>query len=144
MIEKIFNNDLCLAIIIRSDFHSEKLEFFTSNDDSMQLGYMKKKAGETIIPHLHKIIERKIDYTKEILIIRKGILRVDFYGDDKKYIESRILGTGDILFLSEGGQGFGALEETEIFEVKQGPYLGEDDKVRFDCIDKTDIVLNEK
>ena len=49
----------------------------------------------------------------------------------EKTIESRILEQGDIILLAYGGHGFEMLEPTEIIEVKQGPYAGENDKSRF-------------
>ncbi len=57
-------------------------------------------------------------------------VRVDFYDDDQRYLESRILRKGDVLLLAYGGHGFEMLEPTEMIEVKQGPYAGEADKTR--------------
>jgi len=56
---------------------------------------------------------------------------VDFYTDKQIYIESRELNTGDVILLMTGGHGFEMLEETEMIEVKQGPYAGDQDKTRF-------------
>jgi hypothetical protein len=58
-------------------------------------------------------------------------LRVDFYDDQRRYLSSRILGAGDVILLVSGGHGFEVLEEVEMFEVKQGPYLGDQDKTPF-------------
>jgi hypothetical protein len=58
-------------------------------------------------------------------------LRVDFYNDQQQYLESRILEAGDVILLITGGHGFEVLEEIEMIEVKQGPYVGEQDKTRF-------------
>ena len=41
------------------------------------------------------------------------------------------LKAGDSLLLTGGGHGFDVLEECQLIEVKQGPYLGMDDKVKF-------------
>ena len=38
---------------------------------------------------------------------------------------------GDIILLVSGGHDFLMLEDTEMIEVKQGPYAGDDDKERF-------------
>lgn len=103
---------------------------------------MNHPAGKTIAPHVHNIIKREVLYTKEVLFIKKGKIRVDFYNDEKEYISSSVLETGDIILLASGGHGFEILEDTEIFEIKQGPYAGENDKTRFDGIDKKDIILN--
>jgi hypothetical protein len=63
--------------------------------------------------------------------MKRGRLRVDFYDDDQKYVESRVLEAGDVILLVQGGHGFEVLEEAEFFEVKQGPYKEADDKIRF-------------
>jgi len=67
------------------------------------------------------------------LFIKKGKLRVDFYDNEKTYLESRMLGAGDTILLATGGHGFEVLEELVMLEVKQGPYAGEGDKTRFEA-----------
>jgi hypothetical protein len=66
-----------------------------------------------------------------VLFIKSGKVRVDFYDDDKNYLESRILEKGDVILLAAGGHGFEMIENAEMIEVKQGPYCGDEDKVRF-------------
>ena len=44
---------------------------------------------------------------------------------------SRVLGAGDVILLIAGGHGFEVLEELNMIEVKQGPYVGDADKTRF-------------
>jgi len=132
MIEQITHNTLLLAIIIRADYNEAGIHFFTPNEFSQQLAFMRHPAGKEIEPHVHNAVAREVHFTKEVLFIRKGKLRVDFYTNEQEYIESRILQTGDAILLSEGGHGFEILEETEMLEVKQGPYAGEQDKTRFE------------
>ena len=130
--KQITFNDKTLAIIIPSDYKSEGgVEFFTPNDFSQQLAFMSHKKGKVIDAHTHNIVAREVKYTKEVLIIRKGKLRVDFYDDDRNYIESHIIKEGDVILLAYGGHGFEVLEDCDFIEVKQGPYLGDKDKVRF-------------
>ncbi len=69
-------------------------------------------------------------------MIKKGKLRVDFYSEQQQYLESRVLVDGDVILLVMGGHGFEVLEEIEMIEVKQGPYIGEQDKTRFTGITK--------
>jgi hypothetical protein len=54
--------------------------------------------------------------------------------DDKNYLESRVLNQGDVVLLAYGGHGFEMLEDSEMIEVKQGPYAGEMDKIRFEPV----------
>lgn len=134
MIEEIKHNNCLLSIIIRKEFHKPGISFFTPDDFSQQLAYMSHPAGKIIRPHVHNPVPREIQYTQEILFLKKGKLRVDFYDDGKKYLESRVLVSGDIILLATGGHGFEVLEDIEMIEVKQGPYAGEQDKTKFDGI----------
>jgi hypothetical protein len=143
MIQKIFFKDVLLSIIIRAGFEKDGIEFFTPDNFSQQLAYMKRPKDYIIPPHVHNIVNREILSTQEVLIIRKGKLRVDFYDDDKNYLESSIVGAGDVILLAFGGHGFEMMEESEIIEIKQGPYVGELDKVRFEAVEKEKINLKQ-
>ena len=62
-------------------------------------------------------------------MIRKGRLRVDFYNSTSgQWLDSRTLEAGDVILLANGGHGFEVLDECEMIEIKQGPYLGDEDK----------------
>lgn len=117
------------AIIVRSHFNPDGIQFVTPDDYSQQLGYMRRAAGYVIQPHIHLQVERRASFTQEVLYVRKGRVRVDFYREDESFVESREIATGDVILLSTGGHGFEMIEESELIEVKQGPYL--DDKRRF-------------
>jgi mannose-6-phosphate isomerase-like protein (cupin superfamily) len=142
MIQSIIFNSKTYAIIIPNSYTSTGIEFFTSNNDSQQLGYMNRPEGYEIKPHRHNLVQREVHLTQEVLFIKSGKVRVDFYSNEQEYLESRILYNGDVILLSDGGHGFKMLEPSEIIEVKQGPYYGEQDKVRFEPID--DSLINLK
>lgn len=141
MINYISHNNIQLAIIIRSSYKNEGIEFFTNDNDSQQLGYMNRPEGYIIPPHRHNIVPREVHLTQEVLYIKSGKVRVDFYDNEQNYIQSTIVEKGDVILLSDGGHGFKMLEDSEVIEVKQGPYCGERDKVRFDNIKEEQIVL---
>jgi hypothetical protein len=140
VIENIVDNDQLLAIILTHDHDANGIQFFTPNDFSQQLAYMHHPAGKVIEPHVHNRVTREVHYTQEVLFIKRGKLRVDFYTEHKAYLGSRVLVGGDVLLLATGGHGFEVLEEIEMIEVKQGPYAGADDKTRFTGV-KTEGVL---
>lgn len=131
MIERISHADQLMAIIVRAAFSEPGISFFTPNELSQQLAYMRHPAGKIIQPHVHNPVPREVHYTQEVLFIRKGVLRVDFYDNDQDYLESRMVYRGDTILLATGGHGFEVIEEVEMIEVKQGPYAGEADKTRF-------------
>lgn len=116
---------------MRASFSKPGVNFVTPDDYSLQLGYMLHPAGKVIEPHIHHEVERHITLTQEVLFIRRGKVRVDFYSDQRQFLESRVLCAGDIILLASDGHGFEALEDLEMVEVKQGPYVGGRDKVRF-------------
>lgn len=141
MVESIKKNDRLLALIIKNDFNKDGIHFFTPNDLSQQLAYMHHPAGKLIEPHVHNPVPREVQYTQEVLFIKRGKLRVDFYDDDQNYLESRILEKGDVILLATGGHGFEVIEEIEMIEVKQGPYAGDEDKTRFKGINNDKTVI---
>ena len=131
MIEFIEIDNKTVAIILRSEFKKEGIEFFTPPDFSQQLGYMLRPKGYVISPHYHNIVQRDVFITNEVLFIKSGTVKVDFYDTSQNFIESRKLSKGDVILLAHGGHGFEILEEAEIIEVKQGPWVGDRDKTRF-------------
>lgn len=137
--ETIKKKDKVLAIIIRDDHQCDGVDFITPDEYSQQLAYMHHPKDKVIAAHVHNLVHRNVVMTQEVLFIKKGKLRVDFYDDYKDYLESRILNAGDVILLVSGGHGFKALEELEMIEVKQGPYSGDMDKVRFDGINDADV-----
>jgi len=131
MIEFVKKNNKIYAIIIRNNYEKEGIEFFSPENFSMQLGYMKRPKGYVIQPHVHLSKNIIINDFQEVLFLKKGKVKVDFYDDNKNTFESCMLQKGDIILLAMGGHGFHMLEESELFEVKQGPYSQTTDKKKF-------------
>lgn len=130
-VEEIRQGDLLLGIILRHSYDRPGIHFITPGEFSQQLAYMRHPAGKIIEAHIHNPVPRAIKVTQEVLLIRRGRVRVDFYGTGRNHVTSRFLGTGDVIMLAAAGHGFEILEETEMIEVKQGPYIGDADKTRF-------------
>ncbi|HEY4744177.1 MAG TPA: hypothetical protein VIH45_05920 [Desulfuromonadaceae bacterium] len=139
--EQVLLDDRILAIIVRAGFSRPGIHFFTPDSFSQQLAFMRHPEGKIIEPHVHNPVQREVIYTQEVLFLKRGRLRVDFYDDRRRYLESRVLDAGDVILLASGGHGFEALEEIEMIEVKQGPYAGEGDKTRFDGITTAEVVV---
>ena len=141
MIEYINHDGCVLATLLRSTFNEPGIKFFTPDEYSQQLAYMNRPKGYVIKPHIHNSVPREVQFTKEVLFIKSGKVRVDFYDDEQTYLESRILHAGDVILLAFGGHGFEMLEASEIIEVKQGPYAGDADKTRFEPISNQQLFL---
>lgn len=143
MIEEIIYERQLIALIIRSNYQKSGISFFTPNEFSQQVAFMKHPEGYEIKPHVHNEVQRTVVHTKEVLFMRSGILRVDLYSDDRLYLESRILYAGDVILLAAGGHGFKVIEDLEMIEVKQGPYIGVNDKTLFAAVQESNIVVKE-
>ena len=141
MIESIIHNEIMFAFIIRSSYHAAGVKFFTPENYSQQLAYMSHKAGHQIDAHVHNQVNRQVEFTQEVLVIRRGKLRVDFYSRNQEYLESRELEAGDIILLASGGHGFEVIEDLEMLEIKQGPYAGTGDKTKFSSVKKGEIII---
>jgi hypothetical protein len=144
VIETVRYQDAILAIIIMNSYREPGVNFCTPDNFSQQLAFIRQGKGKIIEAHVHNPVLREVLLTQEVLHIIKGRLRVDFYDDETNYIESRILISGDTIILVSGGHGFEVLEEIEMIEVKQGPYVGDGDKTRFPGINSSQAVIPEQ
>ena len=137
--EKFIHNNILFAIIVRNDFHREGINFATDGKQSLEMAYMSHPAGHIIKPHRHVPLKRVTHNTQEVLFLKSGKLRIDIYSDDNIRIGSRELVGGDWIMLLDGGHGFEILEPSVLFEVKQGPYAGDKDKLRFEPVQSKEI-----
>ena len=124
-----FDNQV--AVIVRSSHETTGIDFLTPDSYGQQVAYMNRPKGEVIQAHIHEPISRTLIGTQEVLYIRKGQIRVDFYESDRTYVSSMILGAGDLMLLNTGGHGFEVLEDIDMIEIKQGPFAEGRDKTRF-------------
>ncbi len=93
---------------------------------------MHHKAGKKIKPHVHNAVKREVHFTQEVLLLKKGKLRVDIFRKDRSHLCTHTLSAGDVILLAGGGHGFEVIEDIEMIEVKQGPYSGDLDKAHFE------------
>jgi hypothetical protein len=131
-VERLSNGEAAIAIIIRAEYSEPGIAFFTPGSYSQQLASMRHPKGHVIQAHLHKPVPRQVLHTQETLFVKSGLVRVNFYDEAKRYLDTRVLKTGDVILLVSGGHDFEMLEETEMIEVKQGPYAEAEDKERFE------------
>ncbi|MEQ1727505.1 MAG: hypothetical protein ABL982_03915 [Vicinamibacterales bacterium] len=131
MIDTITCAGQVIAILVRTAFDVDGIKFLSPNDFALQVGQMRRPAGYEVVPHIHNPVERHTVGTQEVLFIKEGRIRVDFYSFEQEYLESRELGPGDYILLAGAGHGIEVLETATIVEVKNGPYVEGADKGRF-------------
>lgn len=121
-----------IAYVIRSTATASSTKFITPDEATFQAGFVVYPAGDEVVPHLHLPVRRELVGTSELLMVRSGRCYVDLYDADGHILTSRELGPGDAVLSLGGGHGFRMIEDTVLFELKQGPFLGGTEKVRFE------------
>ena len=88
--QKIIYKKKILAIILNEKKYSQKkgIKFVTPNFFTLQLGFMNHSKNHIIKPHTHRNFLRKINKTAEVLFVKSGVLRIDFYATKTKYLFS--------------------------------------------------------
>src|SRR5262245_30157754 len=127
-VELITDGDLQLAIILRVGGGEPGTRFVTGPGAPLQLGEINRPAGDRIPPHAHNLGVRTITETHEILHVLSGTLKVDLYSSTHDPVAPRFLTAGDTILLTGGAHGFEFITPCHLIEVKQGPYLGDNDK----------------
>ncbi|OUU22894.1 MAG: hypothetical protein CBB97_14385 [Candidatus Endolissoclinum sp. TMED37] len=133
-IERVIHKKKFFALIIRNkiQFKKKGVNFLTKNEDLLQVGFLKHNKNHIIKSHVHVKQKRLVSFSSEVLIIKKGELKVNFFDSyGKRISKTKILYKNDIIILFQGGHGFEVKKNCEIIEVKQGPYLKGKDKKLF-------------
>jgi hypothetical protein len=130
-IETIVSSDELLAFIIRQEFDPAETTFITPPELKQQVGFIVYPGGGQIQRHVHRPLERHLLGTSEVIVVRKGRCEIDLYDHQRQFVTRRELRQGDIMLMVSGGHGFRMLEDTTLLEIKQGPYIGVDEKERF-------------
>jgi len=117
-------------MIVRGSFRGGRYNFFTPDDFPLQLGQNFYPPGQTIDAHMHLPQERHVKRVNEFIYLVAGRLLLHLFALDRGHLKDVELASGDCVLLTAGGHGFEVLEESRLLEVKQGPYLGVQDKVK--------------
>ena len=135
MIEYIKDtNDKTLHIVYRGNSDSNRTDIL-SPSQYIQVAYIRPKSGHHFKPHYHLMRECFYDtvITQETWIIIAGSIEASYYDENNSLLCRRILSAGDCTVTLGGGHSYKCLEEgTTAYEIKNGPYVGqENDKEYF-------------
>jgi hypothetical protein len=113
-----------IGIFIQGKFSPEKTRFITTPKEPLQCGIGVFKKGSAVEPHRHVGDPAVISEFQEFIMIRRGQAVAKVYSPEGEMIRQITMQVGDSLLLLRGGHSFNFEEDTELLEVKQGPYLG--------------------
>jgi mannose-6-phosphate isomerase-like protein (cupin superfamily) len=125
------NNGQALCYVIRGNTKPDNTTFITPPDAKQQVGFIVYPKGGVIARHIHRPLERHIIGMAEVLVVRSGHCQIEVYDEQESLVTVRDLFQNDVVLMVGGGHGFKILEDTVLLEIKQGPYLGADDKKLF-------------
>ncbi len=128
LVKRITSGDLVLALVVRHNFATPGANFFTPPDWPQQLGMLVYEKGKKIAPHKHRSCKRETETFTEVLILVAGRIKIDLFDPENRLAESVILEPGDSILFAAGGHAVEVLENARILEVKQGPYIGQEEK----------------
>lgn len=113
-----------IGIFIRGNFSPEKTHFITTAKEPLQCGIGVFKKGSKVEPHRHVGDPAVVSEFQEFISIRKGKALAKVFSPEGQMIQELTMNVGDSLLLLRGGHSFDFDEDTELMEIKQGPYLG--------------------
>jgi hypothetical protein len=127
-IVEIKEGDLVLARHIpASAAWKDGLNFFSQDEDFIQVGVWGYGAGKELKAHIHNEVKREVLWTQEVLFVRTGKLRANIFDTNENKVAAIEVNAGDVIILLRGGHGYDILEEgTQVLEIKNGPYVGPD------------------
>jgi hypothetical protein len=120
-----------LCYVIRGQVHPSNTTFITPPEAKQQVGFIVYRKGGVIARHVHRPLERHIIGMAEVVVVRSGSCQIEVYDEQENLVAVRDLHQNDVVLMVGGGHGFKILEDTILLEIKQGPYLGADDKRLF-------------
>jgi mannose-6-phosphate isomerase-like protein (cupin superfamily) len=130
-VELITANGQTLCYIIRGDTRPTDTTFITPPEAKQQVGFIVYPKGGVISRHIHRPLERHIIGMSEVLVVRSGHCQIDVYDEQENLVTAQDLYENDVVVMVGGGHGFQIKEDTVLLEIKQGPYLGAEDKKLF-------------
>ncbi|HAJ05743.1 MAG TPA: hypothetical protein DCL76_04230 [Chloroflexi bacterium] len=120
-----------LAYVIKASFTTDITSFVTPPEHNFQVGFVVYPKHGTIQNHYHRKIDRQVSNTSEVLVVREGKCEIDIFDNNQCLVETLKLNVGDVMVMVTGGHGFRMMEDTVLLEIKQGPYIGIEEKTRF-------------
>jgi hypothetical protein len=126
--------DLLLHVIFRFDDFIETRTDILEPNNFLQCSALRMEEGKTFFPHKH--IEKEISYdnkkTQESWVVMRGLVKCTFYDIDDTILAEPYLREGDASFTLHGGHTYTIMEDhTCVFEMKTGPYHGQQDDKEF-------------
>lgn len=125
MVKDIFFNNVLIGQVYDLNL-AKGVSFPTSNEQEFQFGFGVIDEDKTLVPHIHKRVERVVQTTSEFLYVVNGLMTIEIYSEDATHVKTISLSDNQALLQHFGGHKITLKKGTKYFEIKQGPYYGHD------------------
>lgn len=106
------------------EYGARKSQFFTDPGESLQVGSLNFTATDHVEPHIHRMkTERDVYPQVELIIVLAGKATAEIYDERKTLVDTLLIKTGDMLLLRRGGHGYRFQENTQLLDIRCGPYI---------------------
>lgn len=125
-IEPIMHQKKEIACVYRRTVPVDGIRFFTTEDNAFQIGIHDRKKPIKLPAHIHTCPKPlTIFEIQEVLFVIKGQIRVTMVSDTNTVIAKKLLSSGDAILLRSQAHSVEFLGNARVFEIKQGPYPGD-------------------
>jgi cupin fold WbuC family metalloprotein len=135
MIEYIKDLDGNILHIVHRANNDSIRDDIVNPSEFIQVAYMRPESGQSFQPHYHlkRTSSNDTVITQETWIIISGSIEAFYYDESNSLLCRRVLNKSDCTITLGGGHSYKCLEEeTVVYEIKNGPYVGrENDKEYF-------------
>lgn len=114
-----------VAYLYRAGLVQSEREGPGDPDQTLQSTCKKLSAGSSFRQHSHLPLLRQTLMTQEAWIVISGRVLVTLTDINDAPLAECELGAGDCLVTFRGGHGMAVLEDTVLYELKNGPYYGQ-------------------
>jgi hypothetical protein len=123
MVKNIFYNNILIGQVYDLNLVNG-VQFPTSSEQTFQFGFGVIDEDKTLVPHIHKRVERTIQTTSEFLYVVNGLMTIEIYSEDEMHVQTIYLSDNQAFLQHFGGHKITLQKGTKYFEIKQGPYYG--------------------
>ncbi|MDD5050828.1 MAG: hypothetical protein PHV93_03775 [Candidatus Pacebacteria bacterium] len=123
--EQIKYNGECIGVLLTSLPDGSKP--LTDGKEALQVVTLKHKAGSVLKAHMHEPKRRETQGLQECLFVKSGRVALDLFWIDKTFVKKIELKAGDFFILQKGGIAITIIENAELIEAKNGPFV--EDKI---------------
>lgn len=100
--------------------------FPTPDYFTLQFGYGQVSDRKELRTHIHKKLSRELTNTAEFIFVFEGNMFISVLDESANKIASITLKNNMCLLQHKGGHKISIAKNTRYFEIKQGPYFGND------------------